>query len=49
MIIKACVKFIGKTDEGAITSSRGRRGVMKNYVPKVMVKLNLEGCLGVEY
>ena len=48
MIIKACIKFIGKTDEGAITSLRCRWGVMKNYVPKVMVKLNLEGCLGVQ-
>lgn len=47
MIIEACLKFNGKADEGTITLLSGKRDVMKNYIRKVAVKPDLEGCLGV--
>lgn len=43
VIIEACLEFNGKTDEGAMSSLRGKRSVMKNYAPKVAVKPDLEG------
>lgn len=48
MIIEACLEFNEKTNEGVMSSLRGKRSVMKNYVPKVAVKPDLEGCLGVQ-
>lgn len=47
MIIEACLKFNGKTDEGTITLLSRKRDVIKNYIRNMAVKPDLEGCLGV--